>query len=178
MAFEEILPWRRFSLRLNFSDIPILPQLLARVPAAHVARLRRGLGCVWPRMLWLAPGLYEQRVSDDKTIRAARPFDAFESTMWALRKRLQLGGAAAGGANESWRARGQASCVELPGDEAELDLDALRAHVRAEGVQLSKDAKDMADIIADWQRTGDDKEFAMKTRFFPSGVKIPGVKWT
>ena len=45
-------------------------------------------------------------------------------------------------------------------------------------VQLSKDAKDMADIIADWQRTGDDKEFAMKTRFFPSGVKIPGVKWT
>ena len=55
MAFEQLLPWRRFSLRLNFSDIPILPQLLARVPAAHVARLRRGIGCVWPRMLWLAP---------------------------------------------------------------------------------------------------------------------------
>ena len=28
MAFEEVLPWRRFSVRLNFSDIPILPQLL------------------------------------------------------------------------------------------------------------------------------------------------------
>jgi hypothetical protein len=27
MAFEEVLPWHRFSIRLNFSDIPILPQL-------------------------------------------------------------------------------------------------------------------------------------------------------
>lgn len=27
MAFEEVLPWHRFSIRLNFSDIPILPQV-------------------------------------------------------------------------------------------------------------------------------------------------------
>ena len=91
--------------------------------------------------------------------------------MWALRHRLGLPG------NESWRAHGR-SCVEEAGDEAELDLDALRAQVRAEGVSLSKDAADVASIITDWQRTGDDKEFAMKTRFFPGGVKIPGVKWT
>jgi len=173
MAFEEVLPWRRFSLRLNFSDIPILPQLLARVPAAHVARLRRGIGCVWPRMLWLAPGLYEAKVDADKTLQSSRPYDAFETTMWALRDRLGL----PSNANASWRARGR-SCVEEPGDEAELDLDALRAQVRAEGVSLSKDATDVATIISDWQRTGDDKEFAMKTRFFPGGVKIPGVKWT
>jgi len=57
MALEEVLPWRRFGLRLNFSDIPILPELLAKVPASHVARLRRGLGCIWPRMLWLTPNL-------------------------------------------------------------------------------------------------------------------------
>ena len=113
MAFEDVLPWRRFSLRLNLSDIPILPQLLARVPAAHVARLRRGLGCVWPRMLWLAPGLYEGRVEEDKTIKAARPFDAFETTMWALRERLGLP------SNQSWRARGSQSCVEEPGDVEE-----------------------------------------------------------
>ena len=31
MALEEVLPWRRFGLRLNFSDIPILPELLAKV---------------------------------------------------------------------------------------------------------------------------------------------------
>jgi len=172
MAFEDVLPWRRFSLRLNLSDIPILPELLARVPAAHVARLRRGIGCVWPRMLWLAPGLYDARVDEDKTIKASRPFDAFETTMWALRDRLGLP------SNESWRARSSQSCVEEPGDEAELDLDALRAQVRAAGVSLSKDAADVAAIISDWQATGDDLKFAMKTRFFPGGVKIPGVKWT
>ena len=57
-------------------------------------------------------------------------------------------------------------------------IDALRAQVRSEVVSLSKDAADMAAIISDWQKTGDDLTFAMKTRFFPSGVKIPGVKWT
>ena len=92
--------------------------------------------------------------------------------MWALRDRLGLP------SNESWRARSSQSCVEEPGDEAELDLDALRAQVRAEGVSLSKDAADVAAIISDWQATGDDLKFAMKTRFFPGGVKIPGVKWT
>ena len=66
----------------------------------------------------------------------------------------------------------------MEGDDEELDLDRLRAEVRAKGVQLSKNASEVAKIIADWQRTGDDKEFAMKTRFFPSGIKIPGVKWT
>ena len=54
----------------------------------------------------------------------------------------------------------------------------MRAQVRSEVVRLSKDAADMAAIISDWQKTGDDLTFAMKTRFFPSGVKIPGVKWT
>ena len=73
MAFEDVLPWERFSLRLNFSDIPRLPQLLSRVPPAHVARLRRGLGCVWPRMLWLAEGLYPRQTDMDPTLAAARP---------------------------------------------------------------------------------------------------------
>ena len=171
MAFEDVLPWHRFALRLTFSDIPILPQLLARIPAAHVARLRRGLGCVWPRMLWLAKGLYSQAVDDDTTIASARPYDAFETTMWALRRRLGLE------QNTSWRVPG-GSCVEEAGDNGDLDLEALRREIQADKPSLSKDAAHMAAIIADWQQTGDDKEFAMKTRFFPSGVKIPGVKWT
>jgi len=175
MAFEEVLPWRRFAVRLRFDDIPILPQLLAKVPAHHVARLRRGLGCVWPRMLWLARGLYEQRVDADATLHAARPFDAFETTMWALRARLENRTGA------RWRAPLD-SCVQVAGDEEELDLDALRAETRREmaagAFALSKNASLVADIIADFARTHDDKEFAMKTRFFPSGVKIPGVKWT
>ena len=215
MAHEEILPWRRFSLRLNFSDIPILPQLLAAVPPSHVARLRRGLGCVWPRMLWLAEGLYTGQVDADATIATARPHDAFETTMWTLRHRLGLRDE-----SSSWRTP-VASCAQEPGDEAELDLDALRRAVRAEGAALSKDAAAVSEIIAHWQKTGDDKTFAMRTRcrrrtvgrlprapggggarceggpvlrnaaakptryyppparrFFPSGVKIPGLKWT
>ena len=204
MAFESILPWRRFSVRLRFDDIPILPQLLAKIPARHVARLRRGLGCVWPRMLWLAPGLYEQRVNADATLHAARPYDAFETTMWALRARLDnrtgsssssgrsgggSGGGGGGGGGGSggdgtgggWRAPVD-SCVQMAGDEEELDLDALRAETRREmaagAFALSKNASLVADIIADFARTHDDKGFAMRTRFFPSGVKIPGVKWT
>ena len=158
MAHEEILPWRRFSLRLNFSDIPFLPQLLAAVPAAHVARLRRGLGCVWPRMLWLAEGLYASQVDADRTVAAARPYDAFETTMWTLRHRL---GIPEDGTR--WRAAVE-SCVVEAGDEGELDLDALRRKVRAEGAELSKDAAAVNEIITNWQATGDDKAFAMRTR--------------
>ena len=43
---------------------------------------------------------------------------------------------------------------------------------------MSADASEIAKIIEEWEVTRDDKTFAMKTRFFPSGVKIPGVKWT
>ena len=45
-------------------------------------------------------------------------------------------------------------------------------------MQLSADAAAVERILDDWRRTADDKDFAMKTRFFPLGVKIPGVKWT
>ena len=173
MAFEDVLPWHRFSLRLNFSDIPLLPQLLARVPPAAVARMRRGLGCIWPRMLWLAPGLnLPSSIDNDAVVREARGFDAFETTMMALRRRLP--GAVA---EEGWRARVR-SCVEEAGDDEALDIGALRAAVRAEAPTLSKDAAAVAEIIGEWRRTADDKSFAMRTRFFPSGVKIPGVKWT
>ena len=52
------------------------------------------------------------------------------------------------------------------------------ATVRAEAPTLRKDAAAVAEIIGEWRRTADDKSFAMRTRFFPSGVKIPVVKWT
>ena len=182
MAFEEVLPWRRFGLRLNFSDIPILPQILAKVPARHVARLRRGLGCIWPRMLWLTQGLYSNRAIDTEPITtAARPHDAFETTMRTLRGRL-LGSTGSRDhvgvrTDEGWRAAVD-SCVVEAGDEEELDLDALRKQVRDEKVPLRASAKIVEEIIQQWQTSKDDKTFAMRTRFFPSGVKIPGVKWT
>ena len=70
------------------------------------------------------------------------------------------------------------SCVVEAGDEEELDLDALRKQVRDEKVPLRASAKIVEEIIQQWQTSKDDKTFAMRTRFFPSGVKIPGVKWT
>ena len=74
------------------------------------------------------------------------------------------------------------TCVDSkfvePGDEEELDLNELRRQVRAEGQPLSESARQVQDIIEQWQRTKDDKTFAMRTRFFPKGDKIPGLKWT
>eukprot|EP00965_Chrysotila_dentata_P033468 1114255-Pleurochrysis_carterae.AAC.2 len=44
MAFEEVLPWRRFSVRLNFSDIPYLPRILDRIPPGD-AKCAESLRC-------------------------------------------------------------------------------------------------------------------------------------
>jgi len=33
-------------------------------------------------------------------------------------------------------------------------------------------------LVREWVRTGDDKAFAMKTRYFPSGVKPEGFTGT
>merc|ERR1711965_867340 len=54
-AFEEVLPWEAFSLRLTQADIPNLPRLLAEYPDAKWRELRRNLACAWPRVLWLNP---------------------------------------------------------------------------------------------------------------------------
>ena len=50
--------------------------------------------------------------------------------------------------------------------------------VRAEGARLSEDATHVARIIADWQATGDDNDFAKNPRYLPSGVKTPGGQRT
>lgn len=54
-AFEEVLPWERWSLRLYQKDIPKLPQILAAFPDDAWRALRRNLACIWPRVLWLNP---------------------------------------------------------------------------------------------------------------------------
>ena len=52
-AFEELLPYANFSLRLQQADIPNLPQILGSFSNASWLQMRRNLACVWPRMLWL-----------------------------------------------------------------------------------------------------------------------------
>ena len=54
-AFEELLPYERFSLRLKQSDIPSLPAILRAFPLERWRELRANLACVWPRILWLQP---------------------------------------------------------------------------------------------------------------------------
>ena len=103
------------------------------------------------------------------------------ATMRTLRGRLvgAKGGRDAMGVRteEPWRAAVESCAVEA-GDEEELDIDALRRQVRAEKAPLRESARLVSEIISQWEASRDDKTFAMRTRFFPSGVKIPGVKWT
>lgn len=99
-AFEELLPWSQFSLRLKQSDIPNLPELLDRFPLEQWQQLRRSLACVWPRVLWLqadneAPG--QQLDGEGKSSNATAALgdeagltqhDAWESIMHTLKRRL------------------------------------------------------------------------------------------
>ena len=52
-AFEDLLPYANFSLRLRKEDIPLLPQILRDFPRETWLQFRRNLGCVWPRIMWL-----------------------------------------------------------------------------------------------------------------------------
>jgi hypothetical protein len=88
-AFEDLLPWPLFSLRLNDSlaQIPSLAAQLEAVPEETVRAMRSRLYCVWPRLIWLR---------HDRGARTPLPdaeglleFDAFESMVWTLRKRLR-----------------------------------------------------------------------------------------
>lgn len=92
-AFASLLPWHRFSLRLQQSDIPHLPRLLDSFPDSQWRELRRNLACAWPRVLWLqpdneAPGMQSAAESRraDATAKLGQQaflsgFDAFESLM-------------------------------------------------------------------------------------------------
>ena len=88
-AYEELLPWPLFALRLNNSlaQISNLAATLEKIPDATVRAMRSHLYCVWPRFLWLR---------HDRGARTPLPgaerllsFDAFESIIWTLRKRLR-----------------------------------------------------------------------------------------
>lgn len=61
--------------------------MLEAVPEATVRALRSRLYCVWPRFLWLRhdEGARSPLPGVERLLR----FDAFESIMWTLRKRLR-----------------------------------------------------------------------------------------
>jgi len=88
-AFEELLPWGLFSLRMNNSlaAVTTLDKKLAAIPEEAVRLLRTTLYCTWPRFMWLRhdPGAATPLPGAESLLR----FDAFESVMWTLRKRLR-----------------------------------------------------------------------------------------
>ena len=97
-AFDEILPWSMFSLRLWQKDIPQLPQLLADFPDEKWRELRRNLACAWPRVLWLNADNEAPGIQTDDVRRAAATqqlgrqaylsgYDAMESIMHTLGRR-------------------------------------------------------------------------------------------
>merc|ERR1712185_710716 len=87
-AFEDILPWALFSLRLNNSigHIAKLDHEIAAIPDDRIKALRTKLYCVWPRFLWLR---HDSSTTPLPGAEQLLRFDAFESVMWTLRKRLR-----------------------------------------------------------------------------------------
>jgi len=88
-AYEELLPYHSFALRFNDSlkNMHRIEGMLEAVPAARVAAMRAQLRCVWPRLLWLRHDEGATTPLPDQA-RLLR-YDAFESLMWTLRKRLR-----------------------------------------------------------------------------------------
>ncbi len=98
-AFDELLPWHLFSLRLYQRDIPHLEAILDGFPFEKWRELRRNLACVWPRVLWLNPDNEAPGTQGGDDLRAnatarlgAQSFlagyDAFESVMHTLQRRV------------------------------------------------------------------------------------------
>ena len=88
-AYEELLPWFLFSLRLNNSlaQISNLADTLEKVPEARVRAMRSKLYCVWPRFLWIRHD--EGATTPLPGASRLLNYDAFESIFWTLRKRLR-----------------------------------------------------------------------------------------
>ena len=88
-AYEELLPYHSFAVRFNDSlrQMLQLEAILDAVPMPTVATMRAQLRCAWPRFLWLRHD--ESAVLPLPDQHKLLRFDAFESLMWTLRKRLR-----------------------------------------------------------------------------------------
>jgi len=64
-AFEEILPYAKFSVRVSEADIPRLPEILRNITQSQVQQMRKELSCVWKRLTWSS--VYGQIEDEDET---------------------------------------------------------------------------------------------------------------
>ena len=144
-AFNSLLPWDEFSYRLTQADIPDLPRLLAEFPDERWRKLRRGLACAWPRVLWLqpdneAPGMQTEKGVAQRADATAKlgsqaylsGYDAFESLMHTLARRAARRKGKGELAQFGWRTPAT-SCKRIAGDglavtpPVSAELDSLRA---------------------------------------------------
>jgi hypothetical protein len=90
-AFEDLLPYQNFSLRLRQDAIPMLPSILADFPKERWLALRRNLGCVWPRIMWLRaqkpPALGGSAAARGAESTELEEFDAWETMMASLARK-------------------------------------------------------------------------------------------
>ncbi len=113
-VYEEVLPWDEFTLRVNRSQIPELPRLLREVtPAEHEAMLRAA-ACVWPRLFWLhafGGDTHDAQLERPppqcnaaclEQLRTLVGFDAFETLMALLRRRVDRVNASSASDPHSW----------------------------------------------------------------------------
>jgi hypothetical protein len=111
-VYEEVLPWDKFALRVPRSQLADLPRVLREVSAAEHEAMLRAAACVWPRLFWLhafggdahdtllEPPPKRCDATCQKQLRAAVPFDAFDTLMALLRRRLRRRGNASSAQGE------------------------------------------------------------------------------
>ena len=57
-AFESVLDYKQFSLRINESDIERTPDILRSIPDSLVLQMQRSLAKVWQRFAWTRSALH------------------------------------------------------------------------------------------------------------------------
>ncbi|GJP34321.1 hypothetical protein CLOM_g18764 [Closterium sp. NIES-68] len=109
----ELIDWDAIAVRVSYSDIPRLFDILRSIPDAEVERLHAAGAAVWPRFVHLAPHLHQWLQvkpgeegedgdadarrggsGDERVARALAPalqsMDMFESLMEVLRRRVLM----------------------------------------------------------------------------------------
>ena len=141
-AYEEVVPWSRFVLRVNRSQLPDLPRVLREVPAARHEAMQRAAACAWPRLFWLHafggdthdPQLEPpppncnaeclRRLADLVRV------DAFDTLMMNLRRRVQARNNASGPSSADGYAREwltpAASCLKALEIEKSIGLETTK----------------------------------------------------
>ena len=100
-AYEEVVPWSRFVMRVSRSQLPDLPRVLREVPASRHEAMQRAAACAWPRLFWLhafGGDAHDPQLEPPppncnaeclRRLADLARVDAFDTLMMNLRRRVQ-----------------------------------------------------------------------------------------